>query len=192
MQDLFLTADWHLNHFNILHHCKRPFATIEEHNETIIENVNKLPKDAVLYNLGDLNSISLHEGGKRSRDVIDQMLKQIRPDIKMYVIGGNHDPEMDYITFKKDGRIQNFRTTAMIKVGIHKVWLSHYPHLRWNCSYHNSFHAFGHEHGTLTQVFGRSMDVGIDCHNYAPIHVEDFIQKLAHRNNNQFYTIEKE
>ena len=35
---IYYTADPHLGHQNIIHHCNRPFADVEEMNEVIIGN----------------------------------------------------------------------------------------------------------------------------------------------------------
>lgn len=51
---LFFTADLHLGHANIMLHCGRPFATVEEMDAKIIGNWNAVvrPEDTV-YVLGD-------------------------------------------------------------------------------------------------------------------------------------------
>lgn len=51
---IFFTADLHLYHTNIIKHCNRPFETIEEMNNVLVDNWNKVvgPKDTI-YILGD-------------------------------------------------------------------------------------------------------------------------------------------
>ena len=50
----FFTGDQHFDHANIIRFCNRPFTSVEEMNETIIENWNSIVsnKDDV-YCLGD-------------------------------------------------------------------------------------------------------------------------------------------
>ena len=50
----FYTSDTHFNHRAIIDHAKRPFANMEEMNEAMIENWNRVvaPHDDV-YHLGD-------------------------------------------------------------------------------------------------------------------------------------------
>ena len=51
---LFFTSDTHFNHTNILQYCNRPFKTVDQMNETIIPNWNKMvgPYD-VIFHIGD-------------------------------------------------------------------------------------------------------------------------------------------
>ena len=61
MGEIFITGDSHLDHWssserNIIKYCNRPFDSIEEHDEKIIENWNEVVgsnRDIVIIN-GDL------------------------------------------------------------------------------------------------------------------------------------------
>lgn len=41
MSKIFIISDLHLGHANVLKHDKRPFSTVEDMDNTIIENWNK-------------------------------------------------------------------------------------------------------------------------------------------------------
>ncbi len=42
MPDIWFTADFHLGHKNIIRYCNRPFETVEEMNQAILERLNAL------------------------------------------------------------------------------------------------------------------------------------------------------
>ena len=177
MKEQFITADTHFGHHNIIRHANRPFKTIEEHDEVIIQNINKLPQGAILHHLGDLTM------KKDPREYI----QRVRKDIIWEVEYGNHDNIQFLIQLKREGLLKEVRPSYTLQYGNDKIFMAHFPHLRWNCCFHNAYHAFGHEHGNVKNVFGRSADVGVDCNNFEPIHIEDFILKLKERTNTQFY-----
>lgn len=50
----FFTSDTHFGHANIIRFCKRPFENVEEMNEALIENWNKVVSDDdTVFHLGD-------------------------------------------------------------------------------------------------------------------------------------------
>ena len=52
---IYFTADTHFGHINVIKLCNRPFATIDEMNEKMIENWNaKVTNGDTIYILGDL------------------------------------------------------------------------------------------------------------------------------------------
>lgn len=76
----WFTADIHFWHYNVIKYCNRPWKTVEEMNQAIIENFNALvkPEDNV-YCVGDF-SMSLR--GAEMRKYLNGT---------WYLIPGNHD-----------------------------------------------------------------------------------------------------
>ena len=51
---VFFTADTHFGHYNIMRYIDRPFKSVDEMNNTIITNWNKVvSKSDRVYHLGD-------------------------------------------------------------------------------------------------------------------------------------------
>jgi calcineurin-like phosphoesterase family protein len=151
MANYFWTADPHFQHNMIRIYCNRPFDDIDEHDETIIENWNKtVGVNDFIYVLGDF-------GWGDCRTIFNRLRG------RKYLIRGNHDrnPTLKFPwAWVKD--------TAMIEVRGHYIWLSHYARRSWNRSFHGSWHLFGHTHGRLGP-YGKSLDVGVDAWNFAPV-----------------------
>src|SRR5258706_15269140 len=54
MPDTWFTADFHFGHANIVRYCNRPFATVDEMDQAILERLNASVKiNDMLYFLGD-------------------------------------------------------------------------------------------------------------------------------------------
>ena len=84
MSKIFFTSDLHFQHNNILKFVKpRPFSSIEEHDEIIINNWNNTVKNEdTVYVLGD---IAL----KYNPDLLTKQLSRLKG--KKHLILGNHD-----------------------------------------------------------------------------------------------------
>jgi calcineurin-like phosphoesterase family protein len=160
--DIWFTSDTHYGHANVIEYCKRPFKDVQEMNEALIENFNSLvkPEDEV-YHLGDFSF---------SRD---PYRVASRLNGRIHLILGNHDNKRAM----RDCKFVWVKDVYLLRDGKDKFWLSHYAHLRWPKSHHGTYHLFGHSHGNL-QGYGRSMDVGVDCTDYKPIHIDDVVYKL--------------
>lgn len=82
---VWLTADWHIWHDNIIALTGRPFRTQQQMHETLITNYQRLvADDDVVWFLGDLTL----RGPKQIRGV--QRIVEMLPGQKHFVLG-NHD-----------------------------------------------------------------------------------------------------
>lgn len=82
--NVWFTSDWHLGHKNILKYedGTRPFASIEEHDEAILQAVaDTVGENDILYVLGDVCMGDIKKYANRIRDL---------PGTKM-LVSGNHD-----------------------------------------------------------------------------------------------------
>lgn len=195
MKNIWFTSDTHYGHRNIVrgtsswaqfeegssHQSTRDFDTLEEHNQTLIDNFNQLvkPNDEVFL-LGDVAF-----GGHANIKVFMDALKCKN----VHLVFGNHDQHIRPIDspyrklFRSCQDTLEFSlklgTEATGRYGKQKFFLSHYAHRVWNQSHHGTIHLYGHSHGTLPS-YGRSMDVGVDTNNLYPYHLDEILSVMKH------------
>lgn len=164
----WFTGDTHFGHTNIIKYANRPFSTVEEMDEVLIENWNKkVGIHDVVYHLGDF---SMKDPGL--------YIKRLHG--KIILILGNHD----YKRIKPLRRyINDIREMSTIQVGGEDITLCHYAMRVWNKSHFNTWHLYGHSHGKLPPV-GKSLDVGVDVMNYAPVNLETLKDIMEERPDN--------
>lgn len=81
-KNTFFTSDTHFGHANIIRLCNRPFKDVEEMNEKLVENWNRVvPEDGTVFHLGDF----AFGGSALWNSIIPRLNGQI------YLIIGNHD-----------------------------------------------------------------------------------------------------
>ncbi len=79
---IFITADHHFHHKNIIEYCKRPFKTVEEMDRVMMEKWNKkVRKDDLVIHLGDF-ALGTKERVKETREKLNGTI---------ILIKGNHD-----------------------------------------------------------------------------------------------------
>lgn len=174
---IWFTSDTHLNHAGIIEYSKRPFSNKEEMEETIIARWNeRVAKGDVIIHLGDF-ALSW---GKKHYDLIDSFLSRLNGN--KWLICGNHDRD----EVKKNPRWTQVKDYHELKVDmgdVHKqrIVLFHYAMRVWNQMHRGAWLLHGHSHGNLTDIGGKSMDVGVDCCNFYPISVEDVAKFMRDR-----------
>ena len=173
-QQMFFTSDTHFWHTNVMLYSSRPFRNVKDMNNTMIANWNsKVKKGDIVFFLGDLAFCSQ----QKRIDLINELNGRI------YWIEGNHD----HLTELKKDRIMNntdnilnFSSYEFIKVQFkgqrHEIVLCHYPFHSWNKKHFGSIHLHGHSHGMSNgKIEGRILDVGVDCHNFYPISLDEVL-----------------
>ncbi len=171
----WFTSDTHFGHKNIIRYSNRPYRSVDEMNEALIDSINQLvqPNDE-LYHLGDF--------AFSDEEATYNIVKRLNG--KKHFIYGNHDK-----TIKRSHDIQNlFESVSTYselyfndaKLGKIPVVLCHYPMITWNKAHHGSFMLHGHCHGNLRYPFpARIMDVGVDPQGYVPISEQTIIKRLS-------------
>ena len=176
-QNLFFTSDTHFWHENILKFCNRPFSSIEEMNDTIINNWNSVVKENdIVFHLGDFCFC----GSDKFKELIEKLNGRI------YLILGNHD----WKTIKQwhATKFEGVYQQMSIKIDGRKIYLNHFPFLCYAGTYYRLEDAvwqwFGHVHSSdknkngldnqrLSMLFPTQYDVGVDNNNYTPVSFEE-------------------
>ena len=168
---IWLTADEHYFHENIIKYQGRPFANVREMNEALIDNHNAVVKEGdFVFHVGDICLGSLFD--------LVSVLRRLNGT--HYLIDGSHDRAMSQYEREPaadlSGKVVLLPKLVEFKYGGEKITLCHYAMAKWWCSHHGAPHFFGHSHGHYDPP-GRAIDVGVDVQGFAPILIDEAIRK---------------
>ncbi len=153
----YYIADLHLGHQRVLADDSRPFADLEQMQETVINNWNATVRDNdTIYVLGDF--------AWNSETAIEALAQLSGRKI---LIKGNHDKvnKEFYRLFQKISDIEYIKDCGRNLV------LCHYPMAHWRDQYFNAVHLYGHVHNNEDALlFERykltCKQAGIPCEAY--------------------------
>jgi len=194
----WFTSDTHFHHKNIVRGTAewedksacRPFETLEEHDDRLVENFNKLiMSNDTIYHDGDWSF-----GGF---DQIEEFWQRLNCK-NIHLILGNHD---HHIERNRDNIQRLFKSVQHYKeIRIHGVdiILCHYAMRVWNKSHKGSWMLYGHSHGTLDEMTPhianptwigdqyyiknwRTMDIGVDTNVFLPYSFDEIYTRLVNR-----------
>ena len=182
---LFFTSDTHFGHANIIRLSNRPFGAVEDMNERIVENWNRVVgADDVVYHLGDAVM------GKFE----DNVSYLGRLNGKKFLVPGNHDRVFSQ---EKPARRERFRAfyeengfevveeMTYGVIGGHRFILCHFP-FEGDSHDGDRFEnlrparglgmpvVHGHVHEKW-RINGDQFNVGVDVNDFTPVH-EDVIE----------------
>lgn len=152
---IWFTSDTHFNHANIIKYSNRPFKSVEEMNQTIIDNwVSVVKPEDTVYFLGDfaMGQNRLHES----------IFKQLTGDIVL--IKGNHDSK-SVASYLKMG-FKGVSGELWVQIEETTIYLRHRPESnvdRWQAHYHFC----GHVHEAWARK-GNIINVGVDVRGFKP------------------------
>ena len=159
----FFIADFHFDHANIIKYCNRPFSSTEEMNTFMLERYNTVIRDdSDVYFLGDMAF------GRGSRTP-QWWLSQLKGHITY--IKGSHDHGL------RPTNLANCYSYLILDTGQGKVLLIHKPYVKPEG--YKGWIIHGHTHSTqLINVQYKSVCVGVEAVNYAPISLQQMREKI--------------
>ncbi len=168
--DFWASADHHFGHKGILKRG-RPFATVEEMDEVMIDRHNARvgKRDHVIF-AGDWCASNDEKYVKRLFNAMNG---------QKHLVPGNHHSkavlELPWGTRYRD------QITVKQSNPSRKFIITHFAAHSWDYMYSGSYLLFGHTHGKL-QPRGRSMDIGVDSWGYAPVSPDEAIAAMKKYN----------
>ena len=155
-------------HNRILEKFNRPFSSVEEMHEMIINNwKNKVKADDTVYILGDVGMYHPKEIG----NILNNL-----PGHKI-LITGNHDfKNIHSGSYKKV--FDKITSYLEIEDNGRNVILFHYPIEDWNGKYREYYHLHGHIHNnedSLSQK-ERRFNVSAEVVDYTPVSLDELEQ----------------
>ena len=157
MQNIWFVSDLHFGHNNIIDYCKRPYDSVEEMDQALVDNWNTVVNKAdKIYCLGDM---AFHNYERISQLNGHKILTP-----------GNHDRERDKKVFPHVQEVT--QEVHYLKIDKERRFvLCHYPFESWRREYR--IHLHGHAHGTSQKKPFR-LDVGVDATKlYRPINLDE-------------------
>lgn len=194
---IFFTSDTHFGHKNLLTMPNgRPFKTIEEHDQAIIDNWNSVVKPGdLVYILGDVSMGA-------SPEYLEKIFKQLQG--ASHLLLGNHDRKKEMAYLLNKNLLQSLRDYHELKYkdkyeNAYKFILFHFPILEFNGAYRKPFiHLYGHIHSIVNydeiykKLGFKAYHVGLDTSDafpntkkYCPISIDNILLRVEQEFNNK-------
>lgn len=153
----YYISDLHFGHSKIIGLCDRPYSSVDEMNERILDVLTQTVSGGDrLYLLGDV--------GCADNDPTS-FLKRI--DCEKILIVGNHDKRwLHHRHFRQC--FEEIYDNKIVRDGDGKIFLSHYPMAEWDGYYKGIYHFYGHIHNaqngaaTIMALYENAVNVSID------------------------------
>ena len=162
---IFLISDLHLGHENIINYCDRPFASVEQMNETLIKNWNAtVGKNDRVFFLGDFAL-----GSKEDTIKFGQRLNG-----RKVFIYGNHDHQKPQ-TYYDAG----FEHVSKWPIVIQNTYLlSHAPFETSETGTLINIHGHVHNKMVIPTITKTSACVCVERWNYKPVELEEIRKRI--------------
>ena len=159
----FATCCTHFGHKNIINLANRPFTSVDEMDEALINNWNKVVSPAdVVFHLGDVSWYGFDD----TYDIFDRL------NGEKVLIKGNHD-----MTWIHDLNWTDCHEYLETKILGKNFVFFHFPIADWNGRFRGSIHVHGHIHNQveIAPPMTNRHNVCVEVTNYTPVDLSTFI-----------------
>jgi len=173
-KNIWLYSDPHFGHNNIIKYCNRPFANVNDMNETLLNNYKKVINDkSLVYFLGDI-SFGRQE---RKEQIPKWWVEQLPGNIVTY-IKGSHDHGIRPTMASYPKNVQKVLLVDYIQVEGIIFCLTHEPvyvvmeddpKFDWN------IHGHVHNNRSMWNTIKKSINVSVEVTSYSPVLLYDII-----------------
>lgn len=177
---IYFTSDTHYFHRNIIQYSNRPYSSVEDMNESLIENHNRIVRpDDTVYFLGDFSFAD----EPKTKGILRRL------NGFKHLVKGNHDkmisksPNSFMASKTYNGGFWSIQDYKTLNYEGQFIVLFHYGCRVWDKCHRGSWLLYGHSHGSLPP-HGKSVDVGVDSkcitEEYRPVsfdEVKEFMDK---------------
>lgn len=169
MQETYLISDTHFFHSRVIQFENRPFDTVEEMNEILIANWNKIIKpEYLIFHLGDVSLT----GFDKSQSVISRL------NGHKFLIKGNHDSHSN--RYYKDMGFDDVSAYPIIFRGVYV--LSHEPQYKLVDTPYFNIHGHLHSHGSLYDD-RNFYNVCVERNGYTPVNFKKIEEAFSENQN---------
>ena len=183
---IFYISDTHFGHENVIKFCNRPFSSVKEMDETLIQRWNnKVHGNDTVYILGDMFY--------RCAEA-ESILRRLKG--KKHLLVGNHDGSW-MTKLNVSAYFESVDLMLETSVANYGVTMCHYPMLSWKHQM-RTYMIHGHIHNDtrcdfwpLIRSREHVLNAGVDINGFEPVTIEELIENNAHFKNESLISAQK-
>lgn len=165
MSRIFVAADYHFGHSNIIKYCNRPYKDVDEMDKALIKNHNSVvSNNDKIFILGDF--------AFKNKDSISEIVKQLNG--RKTLIMGNHD-RYSYRYYLDAGFDEVYSCPIIYK---NFFVMSHEPIFMNNNVPFANIYGHVHDNSEFKDYTEQSFCASMERINYTPIEFDVIVEKM--------------
>lgn len=170
MKNIWFTSDNHWNHRRIIELAERPFTSLKEMNDLMVNNWNKVVKPGdTVYHLGDF--------GFGNKDELEFILNSLNGN--KILIRGSHDRSAvklnGWLSILRSVVIYASHNISLALIHDPSKWKGHSPVEQKLIVVHGHWHGRKFLNPTKFPLF----DVSVEAHKYTPVNIMEIVGRCS-------------